>query len=104
MPRPKTKLNAKDQAFLERLQQDYPEFRFCLNAKRFSYRYAEPVSNPTSSNTPAMISNTPATNSNTPTKSRKSKKPAKPTIFIGPPPTKFCPSGAPRARSCPFKA
>ncbi|MBR5408862.1 hypothetical protein IK112_02870 [Candidatus Saccharibacteria bacterium] len=35
-------LSDKDQAFLDLLIHDYPQFRFCLNQKRFSFRFANP--------------------------------------------------------------
>lgn len=38
MPKSEIKLSAKEQAFLELLISDYPEFRFCFNKKRFSFR------------------------------------------------------------------
>lgn len=44
MPKSEIKLNAKDQAFLQKLISDYAQFRFCLNQKRFSFRYCEPKS------------------------------------------------------------
>ena len=36
---PKAKQTLQSDAFLNRLQKDYPEFRFRLNSKRFSYRH-----------------------------------------------------------------
>lgn len=68
MPKSEIKLSANEKAFLELLISDYPEFRFCLNQKRFSFRYAEPtyLKDSTKSIT-------------------RTKNSAKPTIFIGPP-------------------
>lgn len=59
MPKSEIEPSAKDQAFLQKLISDYPQFRFCLNQKRFSFRYAEP--------------------------SHSNSNSAKSTIFIGPP-------------------
>ena len=57
MPKSEIKPNAKaaslgitenlpenDRNFLQKLISDYPQFRFCLDQKRFSFRYNEPKS------------------------------------------------------------
>lgn len=65
--------NSSDLLFVKQLIADYPEFRFCLNAKRFSFRMPKTqLSAPLKTHT-ANQPKLPTT------------RPPKPTIFIGPP-------------------